>query len=156
MYLNYEPQSNQACSGSVVTYSRGASLTVAPIVGGNAGVSGNLSLPTSPDSSNPLRGVQVSFSFQAAFIEGFGAFAGYGVTNGVGYSSSHATSGLSSSHFAYAEADFGAGPAVGGSIQGNRSGVSGAVSTKKGEGAGAFVGGGLGKSWTFAFKPFGC
>lgn len=118
--------------------------------------SANFSFPVHPDWTNPLRGFQFSLSIQGAYIEGFGAFGGYGLTNGVGVSRSHSGAGLSHSNFAYAEADFGAGAAVGGSVQGNRSGLSGTVAGKVGEGAGAFVGGGVGRSYTYAFSPIGC
>jgi RHS repeat-associated protein len=152
---NKRKDRSRTCAGPVATYSRGGSLTLVGFAGFNANVSVALSYPLHPDLKNPLRGIQISFNAQAAYIQGFGFFGGSGLQTAYGFSTQHAPAGLSSSTFAYAEGDFGFGEAVGASAQASSTGFTGAAGRIQ-EGFGAFLGAGIGKQFTYAFKPWFC
>lgn len=148
-------QKSLACTGPRITGSYGASATIAFALGGhNVSAGVVISRPLVNDSFNPLKGVQIGLTGQWAGMAGFGLFAGIADQFSAGLSTGPLTSGPSTS--AYAEGDFGDEAAVGGSIQGNQTSLSGAVSGKIGPGAGVFGGAGVAKSYTLVTKPLGC
>jgi RHS repeat-associated protein len=157
-------QSGSACPGGpYVTASYGVSGTLALLIGGNVSGSVVISHPVAFDWRNPLLGYQIGGNLQGAGMTGYGMFAGVGEQVGAGISHGPMTPGKSTGNFYYAEADAGAGEAVGGSIQvsANRSGqptgdVSGGVGGKLGVGVGLYAGGGVGGNLTVASNPIGC
>jgi len=152
-----QQQSNKACTGPVMSLSIGGSGTFAFMAGGNAGAGVTLNIPTNINWAEPWQGLQLVGSAQAGGLLGAGLFAGVGVQRGVGYSTTHATQGWSTSAGAQAEGDFGWGTgSVGASAQGNFGGVSGATGTKVGAGVGLYAGAGVYGSVQYATPSLGC
>lgn len=148
---------NKACTGPVVSLSTGGSGTFAFMAGGNAGANLTLNIPTNINWAKPWQGLQLVGSAQAGGLLGGGLYAGIGVQRGVGYSSTHATQGFSTSSGAQAEGDFGWGTgSVGASAQGNSGGASGATGTKVGAGVGVYAGAGAYGSVQYATLSLGC
>ena len=109
-------------------------------VGGSANITFNLSSG------------QVALQGGVHGLLGAGIYAGAGVQGGVGVSKGPLTTG--SSVYWVAEGGIGAGPSVGGQIQGAADGLQ--VSTgagRVGAGYGVYSAAGIGKQWTLASPP---
>ena len=141
--------------GTNTQVSVGANATLAFLF---LGVGGNTNFGISmPDHLSNIGGYQVFVSVQGDGMFGGGIYAGYGSNIAVSSSRgaipiAHASAGW------YAEADAGTGPSVGGSVQGNISGVTGggvSPTPKAGEGFGLWIGGGVNGNVTVATPTFG-